>query len=222
MNFFTQLKTARASFPLFLFALTSAILLSGCNRDNPKPQKTTIIKGKVVTFREDSLYFDGPIDVTLRFSFGESPRDAIETKTIYPPYKYEFKTDTTDRVWEWFVVDVETRVPKHKVYYAGDGQFVEAGGNYQITTNLMPKTSIRYELVNENGASDKYIAISRIGGGSVFSFTTSTDFIMDEGWYNGMYPVRYGIVNKNTGEVTSYTDTIFLEPFITNYHTIRY
>jgi len=222
MNFSTQLKTTRASFSLFLFATTCILLSSSCKRENPKPMKTTIIKGKVVTFREDSLYYDGPIDVTLRFSFGESPRDAIETKTIYPPYEYEFTTDTTDRVWEWFVVDVETRVPKHKVYYAGDGQFVEAGGNYQITTNLMPKTSIRYELINEDGASDKYISVVRIGGGQFQSFTTSTDYHIDEGWYNGEYPIRYFIVDKITGNTENYQDTIQLQPFQTTNHTIKF
>jgi len=219
MNFSTQLKTTRASFSLFLFATTCILLSSSCKRENPKPMKTTIIKGKVVTFREDSLYYDGPIDVTLRFSFGESPRDAIETKTIYPPYEYEFKTDTTDRVWEWFVVDVETRVPKHKVYYAGDGQFVEAGGNYQITTNVMPKTAIRYELINENPEPGDFISLRRLSGGA-YTVSNSVSYILDEGWYNGEYPIKY-TVGSDTGTIR-FLDTLHLNPFDTLHHTIRY
>jgi len=219
MNFSTQLITTRASFPLFLFATTCILLLASCKRDNPKPLKTTIIKGKVVTFREDSLYYDGPIDVTLRFSFGESPRDAIETKTIYPPYEYQFTTDTTDRVWEWFVVDVETRVPKHKAYYAGDGQFVEAGGNYQITTNLMPKTAIRYELINKNPEPGDFIALNRIGGGA-YTVTSPYQIILDEGWFNGAYPLHYNV--STNGEADFRVDTIELSPFDTTFYTIRY
>jgi len=78
MNFFTQLKTARASFPLFLFALTFSLTLSSCKKD-PTPITTTIT-GKVVTFREDSLYYDGPIDVALYSSSMDWPIEKLETK----------------------------------------------------------------------------------------------------------------------------------------------
>jgi hypothetical protein len=207
---------------LYLFALTSAILLSGCNRDNPKPSKTTVIKGKVVTFREDSLLYDGPVEVALYASTTFWPAYEIESKVIYPPYEYEFITDTIVQFESDFTVLLESDVPNHTTFNIADNEFGPRGSESVVNINLRPKTAIRYELINEDGASDKYISVVRIGGGQFQSHTTSVDFHLDEGWYNGEYPIRYFIVDKNTGNTESYHDTVQLQPFQTTNHTISF
>jgi len=217
MNFSTQLITTRASFSLFLFALTFSLTLSSCKKD-PTPITTTI-NGKVVTFREDSLYYDGPIDVTLRFAWGTFPQDRIETKTIYPPYEYNFKLDTAHRVYDELTIDIETRVPGHATYYAGDGQNAILGTTQELTTSLMPKTAIQYELINEDQQPGDFISLRRLGGGA-HTVSNAVSYILDEGWYNGEYPIKY-TVGSDTGTIR-FLDTLHLNPFDTLYHTIRY
>ena len=205
---------------LYLFASTCIILLASCKKD-PAPITTTIT-GKVVTFGEDSLYHDGPIEISMYTSSSQWPNEHIETKTLYPPYDYRFVTEVNDPISDNFIVQLETDVPGHDRYYMHNYDWVNKGEDGEIMVELMPETAIRYELINEDGSSDKYISVVRIGGGQFQSFTTSTDYHIDEGWYNGEYPIRYFIVDKITGNTESFQDTAHLQPFETANHTIRF
>jgi len=219
MNFFTQLITTRASFSLFLFATTCILLSSSCKRDNPKPMKTTIIKGKVVTFREDSLYYDGPVEVALYASTTFWPAYEIERKTIYPPYEYEFITDTIVQFESDFTVLLESDVPNHTTFNIADNEYGPRGSESIVNIKLRPKTAIRYELINEDPQPGDFISLRRLGGGA-YTVSNSVSYILDEGWYNGEYPIKY-TVGSDTGTIR-FLDTLHLNPFDTLYHTIRY
>jgi len=202
---------------LYLFALTFSLTLSSCKKD-PTPISTTIT-GKVVTFREDSLYYNGPIDVALYSSSMDWPIEKLETKTIYPPYNFEFVTDYTDPIDKEFVLDVETNIPEHKWHYPSDGPWISRGGSHEVEINIMPKTAIQYELINEDPQPGDFIALNRIGGGA-YTVTSPYQIILDEGWYNGAYPLHYNV--STNGEADFRVDTIQLSPFDTAYYTIRY
>ena len=143
----------------------------------------TVISGKVVTFREDSLLYIGPIEVTLYKSVG-SPGDEVETKLLRPPYEFHFVSEATDFVYEGFQVGVDSYVPRHAKHYAGDADYIlEGETEHNYLVNLMPRTCIAYVLINEDPQPGDYISINRIGGGAYTIHGTTSEIVMDCGYY---------------------------------------
>ncbi len=100
--------------PLCLLPLLS--VLAGCSQ----PDMETSISGQVVTFREESLLWDEPIEVILYKSSSVVQGYIVEKKIIDPPYNFSFETEVGDEHYEHFLIGVETDVPRHASYYAGD------------------------------------------------------------------------------------------------------
>ena len=161
-------KTILSGLPVrTIAALVLLPALTGCVKECPEhaPEATTVIHGKVVTFREDSLAWNGVLEVTLWKATSRFPNRIVDSKMIGPPYAYRFTSTVTDCLDEDFLVGVATDVPRHASYYAGDSDPVPQGTSARQTISLLPRTCIGYHLINEDPLPGDYISIVSIGGG---------------------------------------------------------
>ncbi len=197
--------------------------LTGCVKECPEhaPEATTVIHGKVVTFREDSLAWDGMLEVTLWKSTSKITSGwVVDSKLIGPPYAYRFTSTVTDCLDEDFLVGVATDVPRHSSYYQGDSDPVPQGTSAERTISLMPRTCIGYHLINEDPLPGDFISIPSIGGGAIKRYGAVNETVYDCSYWNGETPITYLVYSNEVD--TRYYDTIYLSPFDTTYHTIIY
>mgnify|MGYP000365616287 CR=1 FL=1 len=201
---------------LYLFALTFSLTLSSCKKD-PTPISTTIT-GKVVTFREDSLYYNGPIDVALYSSSMDWPIEKLETKTIYPPYNFEFITDYTDPIDKEFVLDVETNIPEHKWYYPSDGPWISRGGSHEIEIGVVPETTRQVRIINASQNSELIVNLYFCGKNYTYnpSYDGMERTITEQSFYHGWCSVDYQVHYTFTGTtITQVNDSIHTVPLDT-------
>jgi len=201
---------------LYLFASTCIILLASCKKD-PAPITTTIT-GKVVTFGEDSLYHDGPIEIGLYTSSSQWPNDHIETKTLYPPYDYRFVTEVNDPISDNFIVQLETDVPGHDRYYMHNYDWVNKGEDGEIMVELMPETTRQVRIINASQNSELIVNLYFCGKNYTYnpSYDGMERTITDQNFYHGWCSVDYQVHYTFTGTtITQVNDSIHTVPLDT-------
>ncbi len=211
--------------PVIILTCLAALLLAsaGCKKNGE-----TRIRGKVVTFREDSLLWNGEVEVVLyppNSLFLIDP--PMERKNIGPPYSFSFVIEGREDRYEWFDfswgfrVAVETAVPGHAVGLGGVSVEVPQGADVQRVISLMPRTCVAYHLITDS-LGDNIIIYGPVAGLSVAHYASpSNDTVYRCSYWNGETPIRYEVTNSDGVETTHY-DTLHTSPFDTTYHKIVY
>ncbi len=225
-----EAKEIMRSVIILTFLAALFLASAGCKQD-----RETRIRGKVVTFREDSLLWDGDVEVSLYppGSFFDPP---MERKNIGPPYSFSFVIKGWDDDDEWFdfwggfQVAVEKSVPGHAAAgIAGVSDEVPPGTDVWRVISLMPRTCVAFHLISDSLGDYIYIGGIELpngpggySGGLGFSHNSfpPNDTVYHCFYWNGETPIRY-VTYSDGVEITQY-DTLYTSPFDTTYHKIVY
>ncbi len=220
-----MLEPVKIMRPVIVLTCLAALFLAsaGC-----KKNRETRIRGEVVTFREDSLLWNGEVEVSL-YSDPFDPR--MERKYIGPPYRFSFVIRGWDDGGEYnlpvyFRVAVETSVPGHG---AGVSDGVLQGTDVWRVISLMPRTCVAFHLISDSLGNEIYIEGRELpygpggyprGLGFLHSAIPLSDTVYRCFYWNGETIIRY-FTNSDGVETTHY-DTLYTSPFDTTYHKIVY
>ncbi len=216
---------------IILTCLAALLLASaGC-----KKNRETRIRGKVVTFREDSLLWNGDVEVSL-YSLGSRPffDPPMERKHIGPPYSFSFVIKGLDDADEWFDfwrgfrVAVEAPVPGHAAAVKPISAEESQGTDAWRVILLLPRTCVAFHLISESVSDGINIragdppygpGLFPVGFG-FYHASPSNDTVYRCFYWNGETPIRY--VTYSDGVETTHYDTLYTSPFDTTYHKIVY